>query len=375
MDKNEILKESLRLINGLDTGRCFIVGGYVRDIIMGRESFDLDFVIEKIDAAKEFAGKFNCNYYMLGADILHRVEKGGLKWDFVELRGDIHEDLAGRDFTCDTMAVELNNIYNRNFKDNIIDPFNGLKDIELKLLKPTSEKIFSDDYVRIIRVYRLKAELKFKFDNELDRLIKESVHGLKNEKGERICHELEKLFCLENIGGVIGGMIDNKIFENIYPKTGQSGTIAEIIRRLEDIGIPEAFRFVLMISAIWKDTGIGERLRISKVKRKMLKEFLSYKKDIFETWVVFKEYSETIFKARYMLSGDNEFLNILKDNEQNVKDTSIEPIISGNKVMGILNLDPSPEVGIILKDILKAQFNGEISSISQAIEYIKSQKV
>lgn len=368
----KILKESLKLIDSLDTGRCFIVGGYIRNLVMGRESFDLDFVLENINTAKEFADKFNCNYYMLGPEILHRVEKDGFKWDFLELKGDIYEDLAGRDFTCDSMAVEICNIF--NIEDNIIDPFNGLKDIDLKLLKPTSERIFSDDNIRIIRAYRLKAELMFKFNDDLKKLIPESVRGLKNEKGERICHELEKLFSFDDISRVIKEMDNNRVFENIYPATRQPDTIGEIIGRMEDIGIPAAFRFILMISAIWKDAGIGERLKISKVKQKILKEFLRCGKDIFETWVVFKENSETIFKIRYIISGDDEFLTILKKYEQNLKTTAVQPVISGNKVMEILNLDPSPEVGIILKDILKAQFNGKISSVSEAIEYVKRQK-
>ncbi len=366
MSKNKILKESLKLINKLNTGKCFVVGGYIRNLVMGQESSDVDFVIENIDAARDFADKFNCNYYIL--NMLHRVEKHGFKWDFIKLEENIKENLAKRDFTCDSMAIELKDLFDKEFKDNIIDPFEGLKDINLKLLKPTSLNIFSDDYIRIIRAYRLKEELKFNFTDDLENLILQSVDGLKNEKSERICHELEKLFSLDKIDRVIREMADNKIFINIYPGTRE---IKKIMKRWNSIEIPLTFRFILMIAIIWKDEGIAERLKISKSTQKILKEILSLNKEIFQTWLLFKENTEIIYKARYIISGDEEFLRILNKYKQNLETTPI-PVISGNKVMEILNLNPSPAVGIILKDILKAQFEGKISSVSRAIEYVSA---
>jgi tRNA nucleotidyltransferase/poly(A) polymerase len=334
-----------------------VVGGFVRNLLMKRESRDIDIVCENIASAREFADRVKGNYFTLGAGILHRVQKNGSRWDFTQLKEDIEKDLARRDFTCDAMALDIKNISRKDLKEYVIDPSGGLKDIENNLLRPVSKKIFSDDPVRIIRAFRLRQELGFKFSKDLPGMISGSLHLLKDAKPERIREELEKLFFIAD-AGLVREMSEKEIFNAIY-HAGEAGQPAFLRND-----------FVFMLAAVWKDAGIGRRLGISNKEKKLLKEFLSRDRDIFKTWLSWGKEAEKIFKARYSITGDKDFLNILQQNTENLNAPK-KPVLSGEKIMKVLNLSPSPEVGKIIKKLLKAQFEGKIRNEEQAREFIK----
>lgn len=374
MSKYNKLEEGLKIIQKLNTGNCFIVGGYVRNLVIGRNSEDIDLAVEEITSAKQFADRVNGNYYLLGKGNLHRVEKEGFKWDFIKLEGEIKQDLKRRDFSCDSLALEIKNVFSPDFRKKIIDPFNGIRDLDLEVLRPTSSRIFIYDPIRILRAYRLKQELRFRFADNLLNMMKRAVNNLERTKGEQIGSELEKLLGLKDYALVLIEMARLDIFNYIYPFSRSLERIKEIINRLKEFDTLDVDRFVLMLSVLWEDEGIGERLRISNSRSKLLKEFLNGDKDIFETWFRWKEVSEDIFKARYVINGDKDFLHILRKNKQRIKNTNGLPLISGNDILEILRINPSPQVGMLLKELRKAQFNGEIKNTVEAVNYLKENR-
>ncbi len=170
----------------------WLVGGYIRDSLLGKITKDIDFVTDgntkKI--AKDFADKTNGSFVVLDDfNKIYRVVIGDEIYDFSKMQGkNISEDLARRDFTINALALPLTT-YNLQLT-NIIDPFNGLSDIKRKIIRAVSERNFVDDPLRLLRAYRFAGQLNFSIERKTKGFIKKHSHRLKKVSFERIQSEL-----------------------------------------------------------------------------------------------------------------------------------------------------------------------------------------
>ena len=192
----------------------YIVGGWVRDKIQSADAnpkdIDLCMVAPSYEAMREAvleAGgeifvenpeyfTIRCHMGELGAvDVaLARFDgdyADGRRPDSVEIATDIVQDLGRRDFTCNAIAISLED-------GLIVDPFDGLGDILSGQLKSVGDakKRFSEDYLRIFRALRFAITKCFTMSSEIDACLrdKELCAGLKNISKERIRDELHKCF-------------------------------------------------------------------------------------------------------------------------------------------------------------------------------------
>ncbi|MGQ9631506.1 MAG: CCA tRNA nucleotidyltransferase [bacterium] len=179
--------------------RAFIVGGYVRDLILGGESDDIDFAIrgDALRSAKEFADAVGGSFVLLDGDrFVARVVCGGKQFDFAAFRGEnIEDDLRGRDFTINALAL--------NHRGELIDPFGGLRDLRRRVIRHISPSTFDDDPLRILRGVRLGAELGFSIDGGTLELMGRKSHLLREVAGERIRDELCKILSVPASRGAI----------------------------------------------------------------------------------------------------------------------------------------------------------------------------
>jgi poly(A) polymerase len=189
---------------------AFVIGGYVRDCILGRDTHDIDIVVQGsgIEFARKFARSLGDN---IPVSIFRNFGTAMVKYqereiEFVGARkesyrrdsrnpvvedGTLEDDQNRRDFTINAMAISLN-------KDNfgeLVDPFNGLKDIENKVLRTPLEpaQTFSDDPLRMMRAIRFAAELGFSIEKETLRGIKDSAFRISIVSKERITDELNRI--------------------------------------------------------------------------------------------------------------------------------------------------------------------------------------
>lgn len=174
----------------------FLVGGAVRDAILGRTSHDLDFAVPTngIKLARKIADKLKGAFYVLddqrdtGRVVL--VDKGNQRTilDFSIYRGkDIQSDLRERDFSINGIAYDLR-------ADTFIDPLNGIKDIHGKLLRACSSKSFEIDPIRILRAVRFAAGLDFQIDEKTRLEMQQAGVGLRSVSPERVRDELFRIF-------------------------------------------------------------------------------------------------------------------------------------------------------------------------------------
>jgi len=188
----------------------YVVGGYVRDIFLKRQSKDIDFVCvgSGIELAKAVAAELGpgiqVNYFKNFGTAQIRFRD--LDLEFVGARkesyrddsrkpivedGTLQDDQQRRDFTINAFAVSLNE---KTFGE-LIDPFNGLDDLKNKIIRtPLDPAItFSDDPLRMMRAVRFASQLNFDIDADtFDSLIKQSDR-LKIVSQERIIDELNKI--------------------------------------------------------------------------------------------------------------------------------------------------------------------------------------
>ena len=193
--------------------RGYIVGGFIRDWLLGKGTNDIDIAVDgnalsiATDVAKELGGKFVLLDEANGIARVVIMEKEQ-QWylDFSSFSGDIESDLARRDFTIDAMATELGQFIGyecaasgfpeKQSQLKLIDPFGGKNDLENRLVRALSDQIFEADAVRLLRAVRLAAELDFAVEPETERLIRCYSQTITKIPGERVREELLRLLSL-----------------------------------------------------------------------------------------------------------------------------------------------------------------------------------
>ncbi|MEZ4886043.1 MAG: HD domain-containing protein [Chitinophagales bacterium] len=188
----------------------YIVGGYVRDLLLNRPCKDIDIVCvgSGIELAKRAAQKIdgatNVSVFKNFGTAQFRVNDVDL--EFVGARkesyqrnsrkpivedGTLEDDQNRRDFTINALAISLNK---ENY-GNIVDPFNGLEDLENKTIRtPLDPDItFSDDPLRMMRAIRFSAQLRFRIESETLQAISDNKDRIKIISYERISTELNKI--------------------------------------------------------------------------------------------------------------------------------------------------------------------------------------
>lgn len=212
----------------------FMVGGVVRDLILKRERSDLDFLVigDSLKFAELVANKLG----------VHKVTKfrnfgtahfiyQNFDIEFVGARkesynrnsrkpivedGTFEDDIKRRDFTINAMAISLNE---KNFGE-LIDIFNGYKDLQNKLIKTPLDpfQTFDDDPLRIMRAFRFAAQLEFQVDESIMNAAKEMKERLRIVSQERITDEFLKILSAPKPSIGLKLLYDSEVLQIIFPE-------------------------------------------------------------------------------------------------------------------------------------------------------------
>lgn len=218
--KNPLISELKAFFHSRDE-HAYIVGGFLRDIMLDKKSCDIDIVTDKGTAqnlSKEFAD--NINGYFIELDEVNRIYRVVFKdkvnyIDIADCTGDcIEDDLKRRDFTINALAYDIR-------KDSLIDVTNGIKDIKKGVIREISTENILDDPIRILRAFRFQSTLGFKLSDNLKIIAKEHACLLNKTAKERINIELVKLFGGKNVVETLHGLNDYKILDLLFPEVTQ----------------------------------------------------------------------------------------------------------------------------------------------------------
>ncbi len=196
--------------------KSYLVGGFVRDMLLGRDTADIDIAVatDALEIAPKVATTLGGKYVLLdkvnrvGRVVLANEEapsnRGQWELDFSTFSGDIEQDLARRDFTIDAMAIDLRQIAHQPLRPPmLIDPFNGWGDLHQGTIRAVTETVFELDAVRLLRAVRLAAELGFTIDKGTEALIHRYSYLIANVAGERIREELLRLLAVPQAGQLL----------------------------------------------------------------------------------------------------------------------------------------------------------------------------
>ena len=204
----------------------FLVGGYLRDSLLGRAGGDLDLAVscDPQVLARRLAKELGGSYVPLSPqrgvarivlpaptlappdppDLLDHagphsagIDEGindalnqALTIDVAGFTTTIEDDLARRDFTVDAMALPLADWTSGQWRERVVDPYNGVQDLAEKRIRAVSSRVFRDDPGRLLRAVRLAGQLGFRLEPDTARLIRTEAFRINRVSGERLRDEL-----------------------------------------------------------------------------------------------------------------------------------------------------------------------------------------
>jgi tRNA nucleotidyltransferase/poly(A) polymerase len=329
------------LLTGED---AWVVGGAVRDELLGRPVVDLDIALaDPRAAAYRYARRSGGAPFPLsdrhGA---WRVAlDGGRTVDFTPLKGAIEDDLATRDFTVNAIAVPLAG-------GEAVDPFGGRRDLDELVLRRVSDGVFEDDPLRLLRAVRFVDQFGFTLEEQTAALIRASAHLVGRAAGERIVAELEQLSArgfrrLDELG--------------VLAPLG--GSVAELRE-----GDSDAIRLARVFG---KNL---ERFPISNEQRRLLHAVLRAERppdDSPRALHRFRKATEPWALEALEFIGADELRAAVEEARR--RDPA-EPLVRGDE----LGIEPGPEVGRLLDLIEEERAAGTISTHEEALELARRER-
>jgi tRNA nucleotidyltransferase (CCA-adding enzyme) len=387
-------------------GRAWIVGGVVRDGLMGVESKDHDIEVHGIEIRAlrpvlEKLGKVNAIGKSFG---VFKLNIGDLDCDVSIPRHDNqvgpgHKDVAivgnpfmGIESAARRRDLTINAIAYDPLRDEFVDPFGGMRDIERARLVAVDPKTFTEDPLRVLRVVQFAARFGFSVQKDLaDLCRKTSLFAL---PPERIWGEFEKLLLLApipSVGWALAGELG--VLDKVLPDLAQlpSGPIEQALNRAADrrSGIEARGRKVaLMMSALLHTAGVHqveatlERLDLHRLYgypvRKRVNEvnvrWSQLKVPVTDT-VLRRLAEETevllVAETAYAATGENAALANLDRAFRLGIGSEPMPVLVKGRDLGQFGLAPGPEMGTILGQVREAQLDGEIDDRAGAILWLK----
>jgi hypothetical protein len=317
---------------------AWIVGGAIRDALLGRPVLDLDVACREpeVAAGADAPGR-GAPFPLSDRWGAWRVAlDDGRTVDFTLLRGGIEDDLATRDFTVNAIAAPVGG-------GDPVDPFGGRRDLESRTIRAVSETIFADDPLRLLRAVRLEDELGFRLDPQTERLVREHAALAAKPAGERILGELERLSAdgyrrLDELGLLepLGGRVDERLDRADLPALRLVAVLGENLERLPISNELRRFARTLLAARPPAD---GSPRSIHRFRRAT------------EPWA--------LDALRFL--GAEEHMPAV---ERARAEQPAEPLVRGDE----LGLAPGPLIGAILSEIEEERAAGAISTKEEALE-------
>ena len=447
---NEYLKSNKMLATGVDLVKkikkkkykAYIVGGAVRDIILGNNPHDIDIStnmpideIEKtfktydVGQSKDF-GIVSVKHNGFDFEVANFRKDGtyvdGRKPEKVEIVLNFKDDAARRDLSINAMAVDGDG--------NIIDHFDGTKDIKNKIIKTVGNphKRFEEDKLRMLRALRFASRLNFKIDDETKNAIKAKSSDITQVSYERIRDELLKTagYGGKEFARLIELMDETGLLKVILPeiysmkefehdekahpegnvaqhtlaalrKSNSKDAITNLSILLHDVGkivtktdTPDGPKYIGHAKkGVELVDDIAKRLKLTtKDKNKIIFATLNHMRffdilkmkdssvlkminnDDFDTLM---DVAKADAQSRQHLWDPSEWtqivdrINSIKKSIPDSKYNSLKKILNGNKIMELLDIKPGPELGNIIKQSLNWAIDNKINDPDEIYNHIK----
>ena len=383
----------------------YVVGGAVRDGLLGRvrAELDLDLVISTgaVEVARRLATEYRAGFVLLDAKRqIARVVFPGMTVDIAQQDGhSITEDLARRDYTLNAIAYDLQT-------RQTIDPFNGTQDIQERMIRMVGRLNLVDDPLRLLRAYRQGAQLNFTIESATHAAIRELVSLLTTVAAERVLAELRYLLQTPNSSQWLVAMVTDELLTGwleIPVDRDFKNRLAQFDRSIElikqhypalDRELDRSLRdtistnrkaigklTILLSSDLQLATAQMLRLTFSSVEIQVVSTVITYLPQLLESELSLREQYfwfqavGTNFPLLIVLAiaSGVELVNLkhlidryLDPHNQVAHPT---PLVNGRDLVEFLAIAPSPTIGKLLTEIQIARIMGEISTPVEAMQF------
>lgn len=324
--------------------RCYVVGGAIRDLLLGREPADADVAcIDPLGAARSIRERV----IRLGdAEHLsaYRVVDGSHVYDFAELLDhDIDADLARRDFTVNAMAVHLGN-------GELLDPHGGQRDIDARLVRMVQPENFDDDPLRALKGVRMAVKYGFSIEPETLEAIRARAPRIVEMAAERVTYELSVILSAGRLRDAIDLLQRTQLAEplGLRPREVHAG----------DVSL--AGSYALLID---DPRQYAERWRWSA--------------DLLRDVLTLQRLVERHDRIALYDAGESVALQLPavlralgREEPLDLPDFSIRPLLTGDEMTRIAGIEPGPRLGRLKRALLEKQIRGEITTRVEAIAFV-----
>jgi tRNA nucleotidyltransferase (CCA-adding enzyme) len=343
----------------------YVVGGAVRDALLGHPSYDLDLVVEgDVPAfAERLAGRLGGRVQTHPAFGTAEILYEGGEIDVATARAETYpepaalpqvrpatldDDLARRDFTINAIAASLR----REDFGRLVDPHHGRADLAARTIRVLHGKSFVDDPTRIFRAIRYENRLGFRMDPETERLAREGMAGVSRLSNERVREELVALLSEESIPHTLARLAE------------LAGTNADValVERLDALRLeldPGAPLWRLRLAAIVRDhPSLVDRLALRRDDQRAVEDAVALAPQL-------EGATDPVEIARIAgRSPEAALLALAERDSAELRDwftrlRSIRLDISGAD-LAELGLPESPRVGEVLEELRRRKLRGEL---------------
>ena len=366
--------------------RLYLVGGVVRDLLLGRQTLDIDLAVEGDAAglARALAGDEADNITLHPQFNTARLDWRGLTIDLASARREtyphpgalpvvspvsIEEDLFRRDFTINAMAVSLN----PDDFGRLIDPYNGQGDLRGALIRIIHAKSFLDDPTRIWRGLRYERRLGFRLEPETLRLLKRHITLLDSVSGDRIYYELECALREEAPERILHRAGEMGVLQKLDPALASESRLDERFRHARALVHPDSPSTGLYLALLAYDLGRQEKKRLISylnLKRSLARTLLDAddigsrlpqlsQPDMKPSAVyhLLDGFSKTAISS-VMIAADSPaakanielYLNVLR---------SEKPVLTGDDLIA-MGIPEGPRIKEILERLLDGRLDGKV---------------
>ena len=375
----------------------YLVGGIVRDLLLGRTNLDLDLVVEgnAIELAQQLAeikqGKITTHPHFNTAKLQWN------KWsiDLATARSEtyakpgalpsvkpspIESDLFRRDFTINAMAIELS----PSHYGELIDLYEGRDDLEHKLVRILHEKSFIDDATRIWRGLRYEQRLDFQLEKTTLELLKRDIPMLDTISGDRIRYELECILQEEHPEKALRRAEELGVLAKLHPSLKGNGWLAErfeLARQLSSPNPPPVELYLALLAYPLTDEEnecLISGLRLPKSLAQTLQDTNSLKAKLKTlaypelkrsyTYHLLHGYSQSAIIANSLATNSaiaHQHMEIFLSKLRYVK-----PVLTGNDLKR-LGITSGLQIKEILQRLHEARLDGEVTSKQGEVELVK----
>ncbi|MBD3182460.1 hypothetical protein GF312_09225 [Candidatus Poribacteria bacterium] len=378
---------------------AYVVGGFIRDLLVGRRNLDIDIVVEGegINFARQIAEKINGKiktHDQFGTAVV--ILPDGFKIDFATARTEVYEypgalptvnpasikdDLYRRDFTINSMAVKLTGDFGE-----LVDCFNGQRDLKYGYIRILHDLSFQDDPTRMFRAVRYEKRYDFSIEKHTQELLQQAVSKgyLENISRQRIRNELFLILSEDNPLPAIQRVEELGLLKYIHPcieiygdiislfdKIGELSkswdqetdlVLVYLLALLDQLHLDKAIELSedLVLQSKYTDALIASKIKIHNISELNgnLRNSIIYNafKDISSELVLY-------FMAKFenIREAALYYINEIKD---------IKPILTGRDLLEV-GYPKGPIYSEILDRVFSAQLDGIISDRKQALEYVK----